>query len=211
MCLNFAHMKNESVGIISSLLMVCLTSCSTGAKREFVDAGGGLATVSALVVALPLIPVAGVVGLASLAGPEAKRERAAARELQTLLDPVYEKRTVMIRQRNPVLDVRDAIKIGPVGFLPESQYGVTFPGLKPIEHRSDFKFGQDNYAVVQGNEVARYLDELLGRDPLHRQHFRVNYSSAIYRTFKRASNEYRAAFNLEVLRLGAAASLPPAK
>ena len=204
-------MNNKSLGIVSCLLLVGLAACSTSAKREVVDAGRGLATVSALVVALPLIPVAGIHGLASLAGPEAKRKRAAARELQARLDPIYEKRTAMIRQRDPVLDVKAAIKNGAMGFLPEFQYGVTFPGLKPAEHRSDFDFGRDNYAVVQANEITRYLDELLGRDPLHRQHLSVDYNSSIYRTFKRAANEYRAAFNREVLRLGAAARLPPVK
>ncbi len=204
-------MKNKSLGIVSCLLMVCLASCSTGAKRELADAGGGLATAGALVVALSLIPVAGLHGLVSLAGPEAKRERAAERELQARLDPIYEKRTAMIRQRDPVLDVQEAIKNGAMGFLPEFQYGVTFPGLKPTEHRSDFEFGRDNYAVIQGNEITRYLDELLGRDPLHRQHLGVDYNSSIYRTFKRAANEYRAAFNREVRRLGVAAPLPPAK
>src|SRR5687768_12383580 len=86
-------MKSNCLVFVSCLVMACLTSCSTGAKRELAQAGGGLATVSALVVALPLIPVAGVHQLVSSGGSGAKRERAAERELEALLDPIYHERT----------------------------------------------------------------------------------------------------------------------
>jgi hypothetical protein len=174
--------------------MVFMSSCTTS-KQEAKDDLAGLSTVSALVVALPLIPVA-----LPFAAVREAHDAKAQKRLQAVLDPVYEKRIPLIQERDPIADAGRAWSSGARAFLPSIPRGNIFPGLEDTEFNLKKNYGAENYARLQQNEFMRYLETLMGDDPVQVQHSNTLYFSATYKRFLDAGWTYRKAFNKAMYR-----------
>ena len=177
-----------------ALLMVLMTSCTTS-KQEAEEDLAGLSTVSALLVALPLIPVAMPFAVAREA-----HDARAQKQLQSVLDPVYEKRIPLIQERDPIADAGRAWSSGARAFLPAIPRGNVFPGLEDTEFNLKKNYGAENYARLEQNEFMRYLEALMGDDPVQVEHSNTLYFSATYRRFLHAGWTYREAFNREMYK-----------
>lgn len=179
---------------VSALLLIILTpSCATSnrAQQEL----AGVATGSALVVALPLIPFAATYHIVS---GDLRREKKAEQQLRELLDPVYQERIKMIEQRNPVADATQAWSSGARALLPSIPNGNIFPGLERTEFHLKQDFAAKNYAELSNFEFLRYLEQLMGKDPVHLQHANINYYSETYKQFLHTTWRYRESFNKEI-------------
>ena len=174
--------------------MVLVTSC-TSMKQEALGDFTVLFTVSGLVVALPLIPVA----LPFAAVREAHDARA-QKQLRAVLDPVYEKRIPLIEDRDPIADAGWAWSDGARAFLPSIPRGNIFPGLEDTEFNLKKNYGAENYARLEQNKFLRYLEALMGDDPVQVEHSNTLYGSATYKRFLDAGWTYRKAFNKEMYR-----------
>jgi hypothetical protein len=152
-----------------------------------------LFTVTGLVVALPLIPVAFPYAVAWRA-----HDAKAQKQLQSVLDPVYEKRIPLIQERDPIADAGRAWSSGARAFLPSIPRGNIFPGLEDTEFNLKKNYGAENYARLEQNELQRDLEALMGDDPVQVEHSNTLYFSATYVRFLHAGWTYREAFNKEM-------------
>ena len=183
-----------------SFLAVILfeAGCSTEpAKRD--DAG--LATVSALVVALPLIPF-----VLPYSAIEQAKDRKKDEALYRQLDPVYQKRIEMINARSPKADADEAYKENAIAFLPTIPNGDIYCGLDKSEY--DAKEGQQNQQRINSSRLLTYLQTLLSDAPLQAQ---VRIWNQQYHDFLQTRWNYEKAFNLEMNRLIQDAKSPDAK
>ena len=157
---------------------------------------GGVATVSALVAALPLVPVAE--GYHFLKGDirELKQNVAA---LKVKLDPVYEERVRMIEGRDPVADAQTVLGEGCELLLPSVPDGVIFPGY--FDPRAGAPSAQPSRSPK--SPTYRFLEELMDKDRLHSEseQLGVSYSGRPYTAFLRAGAHYKERFNREMVRL----------
>jgi hypothetical protein len=179
----------QSALALSVLLSLPACKSSERVKQETV----GLATVSAMAVALPLIPFAMPYGAITSA-----REEKQKRKLEEVLDPVYEQRRGMVTARDPVADAAQAWTNGARAFLPSLPRANIFPGLENTEfHLKQGNFASENYARIMESEFLRYLETLMGQDPVHVQNSNVLYFSATYKQFLKVTWDYRERFNRE--------------
>ena len=149
---------------------------------------GGIATASALVVAMPLIPFA-IPYSAIQQSQERKRDKA----LYEKLDPVYQQRIEMIKARSPKADAEAAWKENTVVFLPTTHGGDNYWGLEGTEY--NLKNGKENQGQIDANKFLSYLQTLLSDDPLQQQ---VQVWNDKYREFLEVCWAYEEAFNLEM-------------
>jgi hypothetical protein len=175
------------------LLAAVSLSCKTTEHAS--PALGGLATTSALVAALPLIPFAGAYHLVS---GDVRKQRRAEQKLQEALDPVYQKRIELVEKRDPVGDAGQAWLDGFRAFLPSLPRGNLFPGIEGTEYHLKREFGDSNHEALQQSEFLRYLEVLMSKDPLHDQQKEVHYFSDKFKEFIRVCWDYRKAFNREM-------------
>lgn len=185
--------------VASITLLAFLPACATAKEtRQGEPKLGGLATISALIVGLPLtpcIPINVVRGL---------HERNVEKRLQAELDREYANRIQLIQARDPIADATQAWSAGAKAFLPSAPDGSLFPGIENTELIAEFnsnkKFGPENYARLQESEFLRNLQTLLSEDPAQVQHKNFLYFSQTYNQFVRVSWNYREAFNHEMWR-----------
>jgi hypothetical protein len=104
----------------------------------------------------------------------------------------------LIQQRNPVEDANKAWLDGSTAFLPSGPGGNIFPGLERAEFNLKKDFGSQNYEKLLQSELPRYLETLMGDDPLQVQHPKVPYFSKQYKEFIHSGWKYREAFNKEI-------------
>lgn len=182
-------MRKRFLFLAAVALTVLGSSCTT--KQQ----GAELATASALVVGLPLIPFAGAYHAYHIASGDWRSERKAEKQLREILDPVYEKRIKLIQQRDPTADAKQAWLSGSTAFLPSLPRGNIFPGLEHTEFNLKEGFGAENYKKVLQSELLNYLETLMGKDPVHVQSGNVNYFTETYKQFIHVSWRYREAFN----------------
>ena len=185
----------KRIPFLTAALLAALSPACTTSKKQSEQAWGGLATTSALIVALPLIPFAGAYHLIS---GDLRNQRKAERKLQEVLDPVYQKRIELIQKRDPVADADQAWLDGSTAFLPSLPQGSLFPGLEGTEYHLKKGLGAQNYEALQKSEFLRYLEELMGKDPLHRRHEDIHYYSERYKEFIHVCWDYRKGFNREM-------------
>jgi hypothetical protein len=174
--------------LLLSVLALITASCETSQDRE--QALGGLATVSAMVVAMPGIPFA--MAYRAIAD---QHESKVQRELRARLDPVYEKRIDMIRQRDAVADANHAIETGALALLPTMPHGSIFDGLERAGLFGNKEFAARNDEQVQKSEFLRYLETLTSNDPVQVQNQKYTYFSETYRRFIDARRAYKEPFN----------------
>lgn len=180
-------------------LLALMPACATAKEtRQGEPKLGGLATVSALIVGLPLtpcIPINAVRGV---------HERNIEKRLQAELDQEYSNRIQSIQARDPIADAKQAWSAGTKAFLPSAPGGILFPGIENSELIAEFnsnnKFGSENYARLQESEFLRNLQTLLSEDPAQIQHKDFLYFSQIHNRFVRVCWNYREAFNHEMWR-----------
>jgi hypothetical protein len=101
---------------------ILLTGCSTETVNQNL---GGVATASALIVALPLIPFA-----LPFSAAEQIKEKKKDEALYEKLDPVYQKRIEMIKARSPKADAGEAWNEKAIAFLPTTRGGDNYWGLE---------------------------------------------------------------------------------
>jgi hypothetical protein len=178
--------------LITTALIALVPSCATS-KQSAEFRAADIATASALIVALPLIPVALPFHVVRELN-ETKKEK----QLQKVLDPVYESRIKLIQARDPVADAREAWLSGARAFLPSGPRGNIFPGLENTEFYLKKGFGSENYERLQQNEFLRYLETLMGKDPVQVQYTNIPYFSETYKRFIDVCWKYREAFNKEI-------------
>ncbi|ASF17037.1 hypothetical protein K5M76_17880 [Shewanella xiamenensis] len=170
------------------LLSFFLASCASNDGRHN-ETLSGLATVSALLVAVPLVPFAEAYHIIN--DTEGKnRER--ARLLAEKYDPVYNERISIIEQRSAESDARNLINAGVVALLPSVPGVKIYPGLLPkqseqIDHSSNSK-------SIEANELLAYLSSLMDQDPSHKQ-AGPYYFGEPYKKFISTGWAYKEAFN----------------
>jgi len=182
----------RALPVITAVALIAFTpSCATS-KQQTQQAV--VATTSAL-AALPLIPVA-IPVTAIREAHESKVEK----HWEAVLDPVYEKRIALIQQRDPIADAGQAWTNGAREFLPSGPYGDIFPGLEDTEYHLNKQFAPDNYVRIQHNEFLRYLETLMGEDPVQVENKNISYFSDTWKQFIHVTWKYREAFNKEMYR-----------
>jgi hypothetical protein len=182
---DFVPTKNKEY--LSAFLATTLfmTGCSTESVNENL---GGVSTVSALVVALPLIPFA-----LPFSAIEENNERKKDKALYEKLDPVYQKRIEMIKARSPKADADEAWNEKAIAFLPTTHDGDNYWGLEATEVNS--KNGKENQRKINSNQFLTYLQTLLSNDPLQEQ---VQVYNKKYLEFLDVRLDYEKTFNLEM-------------
>jgi hypothetical protein len=184
--------KQVLSALITTALIPLVPSCATS-KQSAEFRSADIATASALLVALPLVPVA-----LPISAVRELSEMKAEKRLQHVLDPVYEARIKLIQARDPIADAREAWLSGARAYLPSIPHGNTFPGLENTEFNLKKGFGFENYERLRQNEFLRYLETLMGKDPVHVQNTSIPYFSETYKRFLDVCWKYREAFNKEI-------------
>ncbi len=182
--------------LLPTLGYVALLGCSSTAVKQN---AGGVATASALVVALPLIPFAE--GYHFLSG-DIRDLKAKVAAVKVKLDPVYEERLRLIQSRDPVADARTVVAEGCELFLASVPDGVVFPGYFDPRVGATTPF-YSTPSQSSKSPTYRFLEELMDKDPLHKESERlgVSYSGPAYTAFLRAGWSFEESFNHEIARL----------
>ena len=154
---------------------------------------GGLATTSALVAAMPLMPL--IPFTAGYTAISESKERKSDKLLYQQLDPVYQKRIEMIQARSPEADAATAWAQGSRAYLPSVPNVGYYPGLDP----SVYHFGriEGNQEQIDHSEFLTYLQTLMTDDPLQAQ---VHSFNDTFNKFLSTRHAYQEAFNREMFR-----------
>ena len=182
----------RALPVITAVALIAFAPSCTTSKQQTQQAV--VATTSAL-VALPLIPVA-IPVTASREAHESKVEK----HWEAVLDPVYEKRIALIQERDPIADARQAWTNGARAFLPSGPCGDIFPGLEGTEYHLNKQFAPENYTQILHNEFLRYLETLMGKDPVQLQNEKIIYYNNTWKQFIDVCWKYRESFNKEMYR-----------
>ncbi len=182
-------MKLANLLLMFALLLGPTSGCST--KGTSNEDSTGLVTVSALIVALPLIPFA----LPYSIGHEIS-EHHSDKVLYQHLDPVYKERIKMIQARSPKADAEQAWGDKTAVFLPTTHGGDNYLGLEGTKYSS--RNGGENQMLINDSPFLVYLQTHLSDDPLQTQ---VHNWNKIYTDFLDARWAYERTFNSEILRL----------
>jgi hypothetical protein len=182
---DFMPTKNKQYLSAFHATILFAPGCSTKSVNENL---GGVATVSTLVVGLPLIPFA-----LPFSAIEQNNERKNDNALYEKLGPIYEKRIETIKARSPKVDANEAWNENARAFLPVFAGEKFYPGLEsaPFDSRS----GEENQKQIDSNKLLTYLQTLLSDDPLEKQ---VHFWNDIVSEFHQARFDYEKEFNLEM-------------
>jgi hypothetical protein len=177
------------------------------AKENIKQDAAAVSIVSAMVVALPLIPLAEAYHIVNQTD---KKIQENADYWESVLNPVYEERTQMIHARSPEEDAETIFNNGDVVYFPTTldevpnyELGAIYPGVEfyPFFENDKVDSWQDpdqrkNRASVAHNELANYLWTLMSKDPKHE-----TYSPKTYGAFFNETQDYKEAFNLRMFEL----------
>ncbi|XQF93733.1 hypothetical protein ACOBV9_08730 [Pseudoalteromonas espejiana] len=184
--MNKEIMRQILVLVLSIQLLVGCTS-----KQDL----GGIATVSALVVALPLIPFAEAYHAVNDTDRKAKAQLDIWRQQ---FDPVYQKRVEVILDRDPIADAQQVFNDNKVVFMPAMYRSGLYVGLIWNHEKTD---GKANQAIIDNDELLTYLQTLLSNDPLHEKEAGYKYHSPMHECFSAKVFDYKAAFNKKMSEL----------
>ncbi len=189
-------MKKIIIRITSSISLI-LTGCAT-TSSDTEQTLGAVATVSAMAVALPLIPFAEAYHTINQTEKKLKAER---EKWESILDPIYKERTKLILERSPETDAQELLKQNVTVYFPSLlgeitnfDLGTFYPGVENIWESDPDK--KENYERVMSNSLSKYLWTLMSNDPAHENSESSHYFSGIYKTFISARFEYMEKFNL---------------
>ena len=180
--------EKKSAIALAALLMLNLQACT---KQEL----GGVATVSALLLAVPLVPFAEAYHLINDTDGKNKKAREAWR---AQFDPIYAERTAIIQARKPADDALALFNEGTVAFLPTVPGSGYYHGLSSVG--AAFK-DPENQSVIADNEFLLSMQTLMEDDPLHEETANYRYHSPTYDAFNEASKIYKTAFNQRMSQL----------
>lgn len=184
----------KSVALLACVVLA-VTGCSANQAKQ---TGGALVATSALLVALPLIPVAEAYhALNDTSGKGAARFDA----WRQTFDPIYSEKARMIKQRDPVADARTVAAEGEFAYLPTILGFSVYPGIRD---EKDAAAREANNLTIGRNELLRYLQALMADDPKDNDKKEVGYrlhQKAAYPNFSAAGYAYKEAFNKEVAAL----------
>ena len=169
-----------------------LTGCAGEAKGG--DGAAGLATASALVVALPLIPFAGAYHAVS---GDVRKDAQRLEQMNEALDPIYEKRIAIIEKLNPIKAAEQVHGEGIEAYLPHMSGFQIYPGLK----NTDVVDARANADKIQANELLHYLQTLTDNDPAQSDERYKDYYSPTYQRFRHLGSQYKASFNVRMREL----------
>jgi hypothetical protein len=195
-------MKDIAAILILSLLF---SGCaSTPAERE--QQLGGLATVSALVVALPLIPFTETYHALNQTEKKLREKR---EYWESVFDPVYAERIEMIKGRSPEADAELIFSQGAEVYFPSLlnevtrfDLGALYPGVEELWDADPDK--KANYERAKSNELSNYMWNLMSKDPTHieaEEESDVTYFSDVWKKFIGARFGYMERFNLRMYHL----------
>ncbi|ART82930.1 hypothetical protein CBP31_10095 [Oceanisphaera profunda] len=186
---------HKLVVIIIGLLL--LTACTSNKEMS------GLSTTSAMLLAVPLAPIAGTYLVVTDDSGKAKRKIAYWKDQ---LDPVYLEKTTQLLSKNPQHDAERAFAQSKVVFMP-TLYGVSvYPGL---DFDLDREFGEQNQAIINRNLSLVELQSLLAKAPVHLSDAGIPYRSDTYLCFRENMRLYKIIFNTTMFKLGASSELNP--
>ncbi|MBA6250792.1 MULTISPECIES: hypothetical protein [unclassified Colwellia] len=156
---------------------------------------GGVATVTALLVSVPLIPFAEAYHVINDTDGKAKEQR----EIwEAQFDPVYIARTDLINIRNPEFDAESLYRKGHVAFFPSVPSNGIYPGLKYEMENSNYK---ENQLTISNNVDLNSLQVLMAKDPLHKETAGWKYNNDVFRTFWDTGLKYKVNFNQRMSEL----------
>ncbi|MGO4998033.1 hypothetical protein [Oceanisphaera sp. W20_SRM_FM3] len=186
---------HKIVLIINSLLL--LAACTSNKDLS------GLSTASAVLLAVPLAPLAGMHSVVTNESGKLDKQR---EYWKGQLDPVYLKKDAQIVSRNPQRDAEQVFAQGQVIFIP-SRYGVSvYPGLK---FALDNEFAEQNQAKINNNPFLVETQNLLAKAPAHQADLSIPYRTNAYWCFQEHANRYKRIFNTRMFELSASSSFNP--
>ena len=177
-------------------LVLAVAVLASGCAGDAKGGGGaaGLATASALVVALPLIPFANAYHAVS---GDVRKDAERLQQMNQELDPIYEKRIAIIETLNPREGAERVHGEGVEAYLPQQSDMQIYPGLK----NTDVIDSKSNANKVLGNAFLKYLQTLMDDDPIQKSEKYSSYYSPTFRQFRHLGYQYKASFNLRIKEL----------
>jgi hypothetical protein len=185
-----------SLRTLALVVIVLLGGCAGDVKGG--GGASGLATASALVVALPLIPFAGAYHAVS---GDVRKDAERLEQTNQELDPIYQKRIAIIESLNPTEGAERVHNEGIEAFLPQQSDMQIYPGLK----NTDVVDSKANANKILGNEFLRYLQTLMDDDPIQKNERYSNYYSPTFKRFRHLGSQYKASFNIRIRQLAVGA------
>ena len=179
-----------------ALLLLSALLCGTGCtSSEAKQTAGGAATATTLLVALPLVPVAGAYHAVT---GDVDKEHAREEAKNAELDPIYEARRVAFSQRNPKDDADAVFHDGFLVFLPYESAFVESNRVKMHDWRYEPFFYADYEKALAGSPVYKslceYVFELPERWAYEKKHG-ILFSSETYLNYRHAVRDYVSQFN----------------
>ena len=156
---------------------------------------GGAATVTALLVAVPLVPFAEAYHVINDTDGKAKKQQEVWR---AQFDPVYTERTKLICARNATIDAESFYSQGIIAFFPSVPSNGIYPGLKYEMENSNYK---KNQQVISTHESLKSLQDLMAEDPLHTETAGWKYHSEIFEQFWAKGLDFKVEFNQRMSEL----------
>lgn len=174
------------------LLLVALQLLSgCVSKRDL----GGVATVTLLLVAVPLVPFSEAYHLINDTEGKAQEKLKLWREG---FDPIYTERINIIMSRDPTLDAEIKFHEKNIAFFPTERSSELYIGMHWGKYEID---GEQNQKVIDSDQFLTNMQLLFANDPTHEKVAGYKYHSPIYCRFEEKAFAYRAAFNQKMSEL----------
>lgn len=174
---------------LSFLLIPLLAGCVS--KQDL----GGLATLSALIVAVPLVPVAESYHVINDTEGKAVEQQ---QQWRASFDPVYQQRIAIIDNRDPRADAERKFAANTIGFFPIERDSKFFIGMIWGKDNVD---GVANQQIIDSDEELTTLQQLFADDPTHQKVAGHRYNSPIYDCFVAKAFTYRKVYNQRLSEL----------
>ncbi|WP_100642770.1 hypothetical protein [Alteromonas facilis] len=175
--------------LVLLFLIPFLSGCAS--KQDL----GGIATVSALLVSVPLVPFAEAYHVINDTEGKAKVR---SEQWRMHFDPIYQKRIEIIAARNPEDDAKSKYFEQKIAFFPTMRQSDLYIGMIWGKHEID---GEKNQTVIDGDELLSSLQLLFENDPTHEEVAGHKYYSLVYDCFIEKTFVYRASFNKKMSEL----------
>ena len=178
-------MNQKFFTLLTALL---LSSCASSDKKHN-ETLAAISTVSAIAIAVPLIPF---VEVYHIVNDTRGKDKERSERLAEKFDPIYIQRVEVIESRNPSDDAKALIGRDILVLLPSVPGGGIFPGLLPKQTVGFNK--ESNSAQIASSEFAMYLSVLMGKEPAH-EAVGEYYFGDPYKKFLSTGWRYKEVFN----------------
>jgi len=171
------------------IVVLCLGGCAS--KQDL----GAIATVSAIAVAVPLMPLAETYHVINDTKGKAKKQREIWRKQ---FDPIYKKKLETLLSRNPIADAIQNYNENKIVFIPGKSNNDLYVGLRSGNEPIQGKLNRD---IIDNDEFLTSIHNLLSNDPTHEREAGYKYNSEIYDCFSIKVFDYKAEFNTKMSEL----------